>query len=194
MFTGIITNKAIVSDIIKKDTECEIVLKTDLNISEIVIGQSIACDGACLTVSKIEGDNLSFFVSKESLDKTNIANWKIGYQVNLELAMAANGRFDGHVVSGHVDSLAIVKDIILSNESHILKISLPKKFMSYIIEKGSVTLNGISLTVNDVENDYFTVNIIPHTWKETNFNQLQIGAKLNYEVDLIAKYIKKFNE
>jgi len=193
MFTGIITNIGNIKEIIPQGTEREIVLSTDLNADDLTLGQSIACNGACLTISKFSGSDLHFFVSNETLDKTNMSNWQVGDKINLELAMAANSRFDGHIVTGHIDGVAKINSIESSNNSHIITVDLPNGYENFIVEKGSIAINGISLTVNEVNANQFTVTIIPHSWDFTNLNRLVVGDEINFELDIIAKYINKIH-
>ncbi len=192
MFTGIITNKGNVTAINIVDKGKEIILKHDIK-EELHIGQSIACDGACMTVTElVSADQMRFFVSYESLSKTNIDEWQLGSQVNLELAMQLGERLDGHLVSGHVDFVSKLVSKEQVGESYELTFSLDKSKNKYLIDKGSVTINGISFTVNYVAEDNFAIYVIPHTYNITNISKLNIESKVNIELDLVAKYIEKF--
>ncbi len=162
------------------------------NNNEINIGSSISCSGVCLTLKKMSKQILSFDVSEETMKKTNLSNWKIGKYVNLERSLKVGDEIGGHFVSGHVDTVLPVTKIKDEKGSKILHIGMNKEFSPFIAPKGSITLEGISLTVNDVTQDYFTVNIIPFTWHNTNFNFLKISDYLNVEIDLIARYLVNY--
>ena len=192
MFTGIIENLGIITNIIEKGTEKEIIIAANID-ETLKIGQSIACNGACLTITNINKKELSFFISAETIAKTTISNWSIGKEINLELAMSANSRFDGHMVSGHIDDVAKVDSIKSLNDSYIVKVLISDNYVDYLIDKGSITIDGISLTINKIENNIIYLNIIPHTWLNTNMKELVDGDDVNIEIDLIAKYIKKLH-
>jgi len=192
MFTGIIENLGIITDIIEKGTEKEIIIAANID-ETLKIGQSIACNGACLTITNINKKELSFFISAETIAKTTISNWSIGKEINLELAMSANSRFDGHMVSGHIDDVAKIDSIKSLNDSYIVKVLIGDNYVDYLIDKGSITIDGISLTINKIENNIIYLNIIPHTWLNTNMRELEDGDDVNIEIDLIAKYIKKLH-
>jgi len=192
MFTGIIENLGIITNIIEKGTEKEIIIAANID-ETLKIGQSIACNGACLTITNINKKELSFFISAETIAKTTISNWSIGKEINLELAMSANSRFDGHMVSGHIDDVAKVDSIKSLNDSYIVKVLISDNYVDYLIDKGSNTIDGISLTINKIENNIIYLNIIPHTWLNTNMKELVDGDDVNIEIDLIAKYIKKLH-
>lgn len=192
MFTGIIENLGIITNIIEKGTEKEIIIAANID-ETLKIGQSIACNGACLTITNINKKELSFFISAETIAKTTISNWSIGKEINLELAMSANSRFDGHMVSGHIDDVAKVDSIKSLNDSYIVKVLISDNYADYLIDKGSITIDGISLTINKIENNIIYLNIIPHTWLNTNMKELVDGDDVNIEIDLIAKYIKKLH-
>lgn len=192
MFTGIIENLGIITNIIEKGTEKEIIIAANID-ETLKIGQSIACNGACLTITNINKKELSFFISAETIAKTTISNWSIGKEINLELAMSANSRFDGHMVSGHIDDVAKIDSIKSLNDSYIVKVLIGDNYVDYLIDKGSITIDGISLTINKIENNIIYLNIIPHTWLNTNMRELEDGDDVNIEIDLIAKYIKKLH-
>ena len=198
MFTGIINHIGKVNSIKNVNDEKEISIISKLDIRKLEIGQSIACNGICLTIIKIleynDGSEVFFFLSKETINKTNVNFWKKESKINLELAMRSNSLFDGHMVTGHIDSVATVTKVTKSSNSHIVNIMVDDTSLEYLVSKGSVTLNGVSLTVNKVNNSGLTVNIIPHTWNNTNFNVIQKGDKLNFEADIIAKYVKKYTK
>jgi riboflavin synthase len=156
------------------------------------IGCSIACDGICLTLIKREANRLFFQASPETLNKTNIKNWKIGDKINLEFALRIGDELGGHLVAGHIDNISkVLKIESVNNDSWLFEIELPKDLKKFITPKGSVVLNGVSLTVNEVLQDSFSVNIIKHTFDNTNFSDLKVADYLNLEVDLIARYLEK---
>ena len=195
MFTGIITDIGKIVEIQALEKSSQIIISTIYDLDTIDIGASIACNGCCLTVvkKKVEGDkNLLFFdVSPESIDKTIFQFAKTGDEINLERAMKLSDGIGGHLVSGHVDCLAEIFGINIIEGNWITQFKVPKQFTKYIVAKGSVVINGASLTVNNVENDIFDINIIPHTLEKTNLRNLKIGSKVNFEVDLIARYLEK---
>ena len=158
------------------------------------IGDSIASNGVCLTIVKIDADKFYADLSKETLKLTTFATAKIGDIVNFEKSLTLNQGIDGHLVSGHIDGLATIIAKNNSGDNLIFKIQSPVNLSKYIAKKGSITLNGISLTVNFVEGDIFTVNIIPHTLCATNLNTLNQNGKLNIEVDIIARHLERLLE
>lgn len=194
MFTGIITNIAIVKNLsfsANQDLLITLELSEHTN-RNLEIGCSIACNGICLTLIDHKSSNLFFQLSPETLSKTNIQNWQIGDKINLEFALRMGDELGGHLVSGHIDDVAkVLKISPVNNDSWQFLIELPQNLRQFIASKGSVVLNGVSLTVNEVLDDYFTVNIIKHTFNHTNFADLKIGDHLNLEVDLIARYLDK---
>lgn len=157
----------------------------------VEIGASIACSGCCLTVVDRAVQEFAADVSAETLLKTMIGQWKPGTRVNLERALCAGDELGGHLVSGHVDSLAKIESITVEGDSHRLKISVPLPLSRYIASKGSVALDGISLTVNEVEGSVFGVNIIPHTWIHTTLGERKPGDFLHLEVDILARYVAR---
>lgn len=157
---------------------------------ELKLGESISHDGVCLTVTNIKGNEYSVTAIDTTLEVTNI-DWQPGKQVNLERAMPANGRFDGHIVQGHVDTVGIVNTIEHTEGSVHITIGFDGKFSRNIIDKGSITVNGISLTIVEAANDSFSVAIIPHTWAHTNLHRLEEGNRVNLEFDVIGKYVAR---
>ena len=196
MFTGLITDVGRVSHIEERKKGRRIALTHSYDLQTIAIGASIACDGCCLTVVEKLDDILFFDVSQESLSKTLIGDWDMNRSVNLERSLKAGDELGGHIVSGHVDGLAKCVSIQKDGESHILKIKAPDGYAAMLAPKGSAALNGVSLTVNTVEDQnnacFFTVNIIPHTWDVTNLGRLQEGDYLHFEADLFARYVDRY--
>lgn len=190
MFTGLIQDIGRV-DSIQKDGDWRIVIKTGFDMAKHDIGASIACSGCCLTVVEKGQNWFSVDVSVESLSKTGIGSWGVGVQVNLEPSLRLGDEMGGHIVSGHVDGIAELIDIKDEGDSKRLRIRVPHDLACFIAPKGSVALDGISLTVNEVEGDVFGVNIIPHTWGNTTLSQREAGDKLNLEVDMLARYVAR---
>lgn len=192
MFTGIVEGVASVTDVRPRKGDITISVDTGKVIDNPVIGESIAVEGVCLTVVKIKGAVLDFDVSKETLNRTTLANIKRGGKVNLERAMRVGGRLGGHLVSGHIDTTATVKQVISSGDGYTLEVNIERAGMKYIIGKGSIALSGVSLTVAEKKKESITVALIPHTWKETTLCLCKPGSALNVEYDMIAKYVENF--
>ena len=194
MFTGIITD---IGQVVKiDDTKGDITFRIDTSydMSQFKIGASIACSGCCLTVVNKGDDWFEVDVSAETTSKTNLGNWKEGTYVNLESSLRLGDEFGGHVVSGHVDGLATLQSIEAEGDSHRLKFEVPQEFAGFVAPKGSIALAGVSLTVNEVDGNVFGVNIIPHTWDHTNFSHLKVGDTLNFEIDMLARYVSRLLE
>jgi len=190
MFTGIIEQ----TGRLEKKAKNRLVLHVGHLSDELKIGQSVAVDGCCLTVVEIVGPLITMDVMSETLKKTVLGKRKKGDLLNLERAMKMGDRFEGHMVSGHVESIAKLIDVKEDDIAHYLKFKAPENLSNFMIPKGSVTLNGISLTLIDVKDDTFSVGIIPHTWHETNFHQLRMGDCVNLETDILFKYSLKLQE
>ena len=196
MFSGIISALGVVknityNDIYSIDIEVKKINLEDFEKSDnlIKIGCSIACSGVCLTLTGKKDKILTFDVSKETMNKTNLSDWKIGNIVNLERALRVGDEIGGHFVTGHVDTVLEVIKIVEEAGSKILFINLNNEISPYIASKGSITIEGISLTVNDVKNDYFNVNIIPFTWDNTNLSNFKVNDFVNIEIDLLSRYL-----
>lgn len=193
MFTGIVEDVGKVSSIKTKGKESVFTFETDkIDSDELVLGESIAVNGACLTVTSIGKRTFTVDASHETLDKTNLGELTKGSSVNLERSLKAGGKLGGHIVNGHVDGVGKVKSIKKLGDSHIFRFTVPKALSKYIVEKGSVAVSGVSLTVNKVKGKDFTVNIIPYTFDETIFGELSKGHSVNIECDIIGKYVEKF--
>lgn len=189
MFTGIITH---LGKLTKKEGSIFTFTTDPVFCRKISIGTSTAVNGICLTVSKKPTDTrFSIEVMPETLDKIMLGYLKIGDLVNLELPVTLQTFLSGHLVQGHIDDVSKLLAIKISGNSHILKFSIPTNLSKYITEKGSIAMNGISLTVIESKKHYFTVGIIPHTWNDTMLNTLKIGDFVNTEVDILAKYIER---
>ena len=190
MFTGIIESLGTVEAIKQNGTNKDFLLSSVI-CNELKIDQSLSHNGVCLTVTKIEGDRYSATAIDETLQKSNLGNLKKGDQVNLERCMVANGRFDGHIVQGHVDQTGFCRSIKDVEGSWLFEFEYDPSLGNITVEKGSVCVNGVSLTCFNSRPNVFTVAIIPYTFEHTNFNQLKIGDKVNLEFDIVGKYIKK---
>jgi riboflavin synthase len=193
MFTGIIEKTGIVTDIISSENNISFWIKSPIS-DELSIDQSVAHNGVCLTVEEIIEGKHRVTAIKETLNKTNLKQWKKNSFINLERCLAMNGRLDGHLVQGHVDSVAICLEILEKQGSWEYTFEFDPQFASLIIEKGSITVNGISLTLFNVTNQSFRVAIIPYTYEHTNMQHLTIGDEVNVEFDLIGKYINRMME
>ncbi len=192
MFTGIITDIGRVASVEKKQGgDTRLGIYTNFDLSKTDIGASIACSGCCLTVVKKIDDIFFVDVSAESLSKTTIGSWTDGTKVNLEQALKMGDELGGHIVSGHIDGLATLVDIIPEDGSHRLTFEAPKELGGFIASKGSVTLDGVSLTVNEVDGKRFGVNIIPHTWDKTTLGDLKAGEQVHIEIDMLARYVAR---
>ena len=190
MFTGIVSDGFIAS-ILPDEHGWELIIEASKFASIVKIGDSMAIDGACLSVIKIDGNHLSFFVSSESIDKTIIRNYKVGAKINVELPMQPTGFLGGHYVLGHVDATAKVAKIIPGEKAWFFTISVPEQFVKYVVYKGSIAINGISLTINKVIGNEIELCIIPITISKTNMSLLKEGDIVNIEFDILAKYTEQ---
>jgi len=193
MFTGIIENKATVKEIIVEGTNLNIWLCSKL-AQELKVDQSLAHNGICLTVVAINEDSYCVTAVAETVSKTNVGEWKAGDSINLERALLLGSRLDGHFVQGHVDTVGICTEKQVLDGSYLFSFSFPETFSALVIEKGSVCINGVSLTLYNVGKQEFTVTIIPYTYEHTNFGQLQVGHKVNIEFDVLGKYLLRQQE
>ncbi len=194
MFTGIITDIGIVETVEHNGKDTRLVISTGYDVLLIKIGASVACNGTCLTVMSKKKNLLVFDASYETLKKTAIGTWKKGARVNLEQAMKMGEEFGGHIVTGHIDGVGKIISRKPAGKSADFLISFPAKLKKFIAAKGSVVLNGVSLTVNEVQGNEFRVTIIPHTLKHTVFCDLQPGEAVSIEVDILARYVARILE
>ena len=193
MFTGIIEQKGIISDIIINGTNRSFQIESPLS-DELKVDQSISHDGVCLTVEKVANNTHTVTAIEETLKKTNLNTWKIGTVVNLERCLQFNGRIDGHIVQGHVDTTASCINVTVRDGSWEYSFQVDEKFASLIIEKGSITINGTSLTCFNIKENEFTVAIIPYTYHHTNISYIQVGTVVNIEFDMIGKYVNRIQQ
>ena len=190
MFTGIVTAIGAVVSIERKG-DWRFRIAAPWACSEIDLGASICCSGVCLTVTDRSSGSFTVDVSEETLSRTTLQEWQEGASVNLERSLRMGDEMGGHMVSGHVDGVVVIKKITAISDSHRLDISLPPLLAGLVSEKGSIALNGVSLTVNSVTENMFCVNIIEHTWKNTNLGESSLGSCLNLEIDMLARYVSR---
>lgn len=193
MFTGIIESLGTVKEVRQDQDNLHLTISSTLT-PELKIDQSVAHNGICLTVVAIDADAYTVTAIRETIEKTNIGDWKIGNSVNLERAMKLGDRLDGHIVQGHVDQTGICKSVENANGSWYYTFEYDENFSNITIEKGSITVNGVSLTVVNSKKNEFSVAIIPYTYEHTNFNSFQVGTKVNLEFDVIGKYVARLNQ
>lgn len=192
MFTGIIETLGIIKEIRKDNDNVHIVVSSTIT-NELKIDQSVAHNGVCLTVVATNGDEYTVTAIKETIEKTNLGDWNVGDLLNLERAMKLGDRLDGHIVQGHVDQVGICKSVEEANGSWYYTFEYDNKFNNITIEKGSITVNGVSLTVVNSKENEFSVAIIPYTYEHTNFKSFNIGTKINLEFDVVGKYVARLH-
>jgi len=189
MFTGIIESTGKVIEVQKEGDKNHYTIESSFT-NELKIGESVSHDGVCLTITSLNDEQYTVTAIDTTLETTNI-NWQAEKVVNLERAMMMNGRLDGHIVQGHVDDTGIVESIDHNDGSILISVKIKDQFNKNIVDKGSICMNGISLTIVDAFPSLFTVAIIPHTWMHTNLHQLSVGDKVNLEFDIIGKYVER---
>ena len=193
MFTGIIETTGTITNIISAGTNKTFWIASPIS-TDLKVDQSVAHSGVCLTVEKVENGKHQLTAIEETLHKTNLNSWGIGTIVNIERCLTMNGRLDGHIVQGHVDAVATCLQVADKDGSWEYTFSFDSKFASLIIEKGSIAINGTSLTVFNVTGNTFTVAIIPYTYEHTNIHQVTVGSRVNIEFDMIGKYVARLYE
>jgi riboflavin synthase len=192
MFTGIVQVVGEIRDIERHDDAAQIAIDAGkLTMTAVAIGDSIAVNGVCLTVTKVLARGFCADISRETLVRTALGEMTAGMRVNLEQALTLHTPLGGHLVSGHVDGVGVLTAIVPAGESRVISVQAPAKLARYIAEKGSICLDGVGLTVNQVEGARFEVNLVPHTLKETVLGAYQTGQRVNLEVDLIARYVER---
>ena len=193
MFNGIVYNQGLIKSIKKNPryVRGSLVLEVASNISfkNSDIGESVCCDGVCLTLIRIKKKSFLFYLSKETLNRSNFKNIKFGKNINLEKSLYHGKKISGHYIQGHVDTTSVVKGIKVIDKSWNVNLKLEKKYKKFIVEKGSVSINGVSLTVSKLRRNSFEITIIPHTLKLTNLINLKTGDKVNIEFDMVGKYL-----
>jgi len=191
MFTGIITDIGVIENI-TYNPDMLLDVRTSYDLNTIAIGASVACNGICLTVTHKSNNCVSFCLSNETLKKTTAGNWQVGQKLNLERALKIGDELGGHIVTGHVDDIAEIVQINQDAGSIDIKIKVSDTIKSFMASKGSICCDGISLTVNNVYDHYFHVNIIPHTQIATNWGSLQVNDLINLEIDMMARYMARY--
>ena len=194
MFTGIVTDIGRVRSVQRTNRDWRYEVETRWDVSTLDMGASVSHAGCCLTITEKGEGWFAVEVSAETLSKTKLGDWDTGSAINLERAAKVGDEMGGHIVSGHVDGLGIVESITPENGSHRIQFSVPEPIHRFIAPKGSITVDGVSLTVNEVEGTVFGVNIIPHTWDNTTLGSLKVGDKVNLEIDMLARYLARWQE
>lgn len=191
MFTGIIESLGQVESIQNVGGDVRVRIQTDLDMSDVHLGDSIATNGICLTVIDWGSNWYAADVSRESLNRTTLGTWQVGQPVNVEKAMLPTTRFGGHIVSGHVDVVGEITLLRSDARSLYFEVTAPKEVAKYLAEKGSITVDGISLTINHLNGNVLSLNLIPHTAERTNIGTWKAGTRVNLEVDVLARYIER---
>jgi riboflavin synthase len=191
MFTGLVEGVGEITEMRRMAEGLRLAVAPPFPVAELALGESVAVSGACLTVVKVEGRALQVEVSPETLARSTLASTKVGDRVNLERALRLGDRLGGHLVTGHVDGLGVLKERRQGPEHLELTFEMPASLAPLVIEKGSIAVDGVSLTVNSVTGTAFSVNIIPYTAKDTNLDGLKVGDRVNLETDIIGKYVAR---
>ena len=194
MFNGIIYNTGVVEKVFKGKNSSEINLKTPMSFSQKEVGSSVSCNGTCLTITKINKNLISFYLSKETLDKTIFKYIKKKDVLNIERSLSYGTKISGHYVQGHTDTTGKILDIVIVDKTWIITLVIKKIFAKYLIEKGSISVNGVSLTISKTKKNQFEINIIPHTLKLTNLISLKKNEYVNIEFDIFSKYLTKLKK
>ena len=194
MFTGIVTDVGKVRAVRDTDRDRRFEIETAFDLATLEIGASIAHAGCCLTVVEKGQNWFAVEVSGETLERTTLGEWREGRPVNLERSARVGDELGGHIVSGHVDGVGEIVSISSEGGSRRVKVRVPRPLHRYIAPKGSIAIEGVSLTVNEVEDDVFGVNLIPHTWEVTTLGGLSMGSKVNLEIDMLARYLARWRE
>lgn len=194
MFTGIVTDVGRIRAVRETNRDLRLEVETRFDLSTVDLGASISHAGCCLTVVEKGEDWFAVEVSGETLALTTLGQWREGTPVNLERAARVGDELGGHIVSGHVDGIGEVLSVASEGGSHRVRIQAPRPLHRFIAPKGSITVDGVSLTVNEVEDDVFGVNLIPHTWDVTTLGRLQPGSRVNLEIDMLARYLARWRE
>ena len=192
MFNGIIFNQGTLKKIIKRPKGLNIFLKTDLKLKKKDLGISVACDGVCLTLISVKKGILEFYLSNETINRSNFRNIKVGSTLNLELPLKYKQSISGHICQGHVDTVGKILLISKIDKSYLFKFQIDKKFRKELIEKASISINGISLTISKLTQNGFEIWVIPHTFKLTNLSKLSKGSIVNIEIDILSKYVRNY--
>ena len=192
MFNGIIYNQGVIKKILKRKKGINLFLKSSLKLKKNNIGMSVSCDGVCLTLISVKNNLIEFYLSNETLVRSKFKNITIGNKINLELPIKFGQKISGHICQGHVDTVGIVKSISKVDKSYVFEFVIKRNFKKSLIEKASILINGVSLTISKITKNGFKVWIIPHTLKLTNLKYLNKKDLVNIEIDILSKYIKNF--
>tara|TARA_Y100000590_G_scaffold334851_1_gene381032 strand:+ start:1934 stop:2524 length:591 start_codon:yes stop_codon:yes gene_type:complete len=192
MFNGIIFNKGKVYKVQKRRNGINLFLKSSIKLSKSDLGISVSCDGVCLTLISYNKKIIEFYLSNETLNKSKFRDVKVGNEINLELPLKFGQNISGHLCQGHVDTVAKVKNIKKIDKSYVFEFKISKKFKKKLVQKASILINGVSLTISKIRKDTFEIWIIPHTLKLTNLTKLTINDLVNVEIDILSKYVKKY--
>ena len=194
MFNGIILNTGIVRNITRKKNSTYVEIQTNINIKKKDIGSSICCDGVCLTVEKVFKNKIFFYISNETLKRSNFKSLKLNQIVNLEKSLLFGKSISGHFIQGHVDTVAKIKKIMIIDKAWMMNFEiLDKRLNKFLIEKASISINGVSLTISRIFQNSFEISVIPHTLKLTNLKDLKVNSLVNVELDILSKYIYKYS-
>jgi len=192
MFNGIIFNKGKVYKIQKRKNGVNLFLKSNIKLTKRNLGISISCDGVCLTLISCNKNIFEFYLSNETLIKSKFKKVKINDEINLELPMKFGQNISGHICQGHVDTISKVKNIKKIDKSYVFEFKIEKYYKKYLVQKASILINGVSLTISKINRDYFEIWVIPHTIKFTNLSKIKKNDLVNIEIDILSKYVKKF--
>jgi len=191
MFTGLVEEVGTVKEVRPAGNAIHLTIGSSVVLEGVALGDSIACNGICLTVTHFNANSFTVDAVPETMRKTTLHELKAGAPINLERAMAMGQRFGGHIVSGHVDGVGRIVSIGEEDIAKVVRIAAPPEVLRYVVEKGSITIDGVSLTVMDVDSDSFRVTVIPHTWQITVLRHRRVGSQVNLECDIIGKYVEK---
>ena len=192
MFNGIIFNKGLITKILKRPKGINIFIKSNLKLSMKDIGISVACDGVCLTLIRIKNKTMEFYLSDETINRSKFNHIKLNDKINLELPLKYGQKISGHICQGHVDTIGKISSIKKIDKSYLFDFNINKKERKNIIEKASISINGISLTISKLTSKGFQIWIIPHTYKLTNLSSLKKGSLVNVEIDILSKYVRNY--
>ena len=194
MFNGIVFNTGVVKKITKNRKSTHIEIQTKINFKKKDLGSSVSCDGVCLTIEKIIKNKIHFYISNETLKRSNFKKLKLNQKINLEKSLFYGQNISGHFIQGHVDSVAKIIKIKFVDKSWVLKFKiLNKKLNKFLTEKASISINGVSLTISKIYNNFFEIHVIPHTLKLTNLKNLKVNSLVNVELDILSKYMYKYS-
>jgi|TARA_B110000211_G_C14003969_1_gene519891 riboflavin synthase len=194
MFNGIIFKTGKIKSIKRFDNSIFVGIESNLKFTNQDIGSSVSCDGVCLTIVKIKGKLINFYISKETLNRSNFKLLKINQIINLEKSLEYGQKISGHFTQGHVDTVAKIRKIVFLNKTWLIGFKIEnQKYNKLLVEKASISINGVSLTISKVLNSYFEINVIPHTLKLTNLKNLKLNDAVNVELDIFSKYIYKYS-